>query len=405
MSWIKLCDRTHQRKRAAHAGITAMGFWGALMTHAAHLESDGKLEAEDIEHAWHYGFGRDAELWGDILGQALDELDDVTAEERALFERLSRRAARQVGRAPEGARDVLVAQLREAKLLKRQRGRAERYELEHPDREPYLAHQLSREQNARMRERNREKQRRRRERLKAEELAMEHGLSLEQALEMLHEEAGSPGDSPGASPGGVLPCPPASSSGERRLKTRDGVDFQTDGKMTSLLNFVTPSRPPRELEAQFEMLPEEVREIHATLLAENTLKPLAEDFSLSVALYRLQKHVRVSTAAMVGAIRETAVEAAVRLATGTIRSFRGWVTETLIQRCKASSDAKASEVEHARLTAHEKRTGNDLRRFAYQRSLERENNAIRARDQHKARLEELEAGNFAPAAGLIDALT
>ncbi|MEZ4447200.1 MAG: hypothetical protein R3B72_49430 [Polyangiaceae bacterium] len=369
MSWIKLCDRTHQRKRAARAGVTGMGWWGALMTHAAHIESDGHLDAEDIEHAWHFGFDKDIELWSHLLEEAAEELDGVSEAEKKAFAALLRRASRRLSRSPERVRDVLVDQLCDAKLLRRPRGRGRRYTLEHPDREPYLTHQLSREQNTLARQRARERQQRHRERLRAEQMVLEEGITIDQALEMLQAEPTSRGDSHRTSHPQPSPAPPHDEA-RPAPNSPPSADFENEPSNASSLDFVTPSRPPRDEEDKFELLPLEVREIHSALLAEAPLKPFAENFNLSLSLYRLQKHLKASTAAIVAAIHDTAVEAVVRRATGTIRNFHAWMTETLISRCRASSDSRVSEREHKRLTAHEKRTPETQRRLAYERQFE-----------------------------------
>ncbi|MEZ4447246.1 MAG: hypothetical protein R3B72_49660 [Polyangiaceae bacterium] len=168
MSWVKYCDRTFARKRSARAGVTAMGFWGALMCHAAHLESDGWVDAEDIEHAWLYGFEPDVELWADQFEAAAEELD-VTPAERMAFVAMLRRAKRRVAKNPDRVRQALVKRLcDDAKLLKRPRGRGHRYALEHPDRESPSSPTSCRANRTGSCASNREKQRARRERLKAE---------------------------------------------------------------------------------------------------------------------------------------------------------------------------------------------------------------------------------------------
>lgn len=363
MTWIKLCDRTMQRVSSRRAGATAMGFWSGAMCHSAHELLDGRLTAEQLESdVWWGDFSADAALWSQLLeGELKRRLGDVDGAQEILG--IVRVALAAVGKDTEAVVTAIRERLCEHKLLKRPRGRGQHFELHHPDGRAYCKEdggdQFSRESTLERRRKEAEAKRRQRAegRDQAElekEIGLGQPLTAAQAVEMLRDSTLSGLDSGGESARGSLPpspAPPTRSARRRGVGSSknagsNGVSSVEVDDAPLFKSFVDPSRPPLDECDSSVDIPEGLLLIQRELRQQSVLAPLAKDWSLSLALYRSLTALRVGVQGALLAIRETAAEAGLRAATGTIRSLRHWVSATLFDRLKKATDGKVSEVEH-----------------------------------------------------------
>ncbi|MEL7484217.1 MAG: hypothetical protein AAFN41_07665, partial [Planctomycetota bacterium] len=223
------------------------------------------------------------------------------------------------------------------------------------------------------------------------ELGLRQPLSAAQAAEMLRDSDLSDADTgayagPDTDSGGAAPSPAPET--RRGYRERDGgaKNAASQGDSSSELgdaplfeSFVDPSRPSSDDLNSSVQLPREVVLIQRELRQQSVLAPLAKDWTLSVALYRSLRALRVGVQGALLAIRETAAAASLGSAMGTIKSLRHWATATLLDRLKKATDGKVSEVEHLE-RAGPRRTPQEAKRLAQERRAREEQQRMSAAD-------------------------